>query len=285
MGEMLTCGDSGRPVLSITYKRDKGLLGGPLRLHNSCFCEYITQLCKTEYPLVHYARMFGLTSSFAICLRSSHTGNDDYILEFFLPPHIRDHRDQQTLLDTILVTMKQHFWNILVASGNELEEEGRCIEIIKASMDEKLDSGLRYDQISQSAILPPHLELDLRQLDSSEEQLFVEFDDATKSGEKVASGGKSYAAISHSKMKNVMETRERVWNQTCNNLRRPPTTFWPAACRCGKILGVSVATFKRRCRHNGITWWNSDECFLCFKPFPKHCEPPDPHAKHHQLED
>ena len=160
-------------------QKGQGVAGRAFASHNSCFCEDITQFCKTEYPLVHYARMFGLTSSFAICLRSTHTGNDDYILEFFLPPHIRDHRDQQMLLDSILVTLKQHFWSLRVASGKELEEEGRCIEIIKASMNEKLDSGLQSDQMSQSAILPPYTEAlpnapEMMNLESREQQLRIE---------------------------------------------------------------------------------------------------------------
>ncbi|PSR89541.1 hypothetical protein CEY00_Acc29744 [Actinidia chinensis var. chinensis] len=310
-------------------QKGQGVTGRAFASHNLCFCEDITQFCKTEYPLVHYARMFGLTSSFAICLRSTHTGNDDYILEFFLPHHIRDHRDQRTSLDSILVTMKQHFWSLWVASGKELEEEGRCIEIIKASMDEKLDPGLQYDQISQIVILPPdpevlpnapeivNLESQAQKLsggcvggeggnqnvvsipeqkdghsleekipveiinqvmdeklDSSEQQLFVEFDDATKSGQKAAMP-MSCAAISLSKMKNAMETRERkCGTKRVITLEDLQPHFGLKRADVAKILGVSVATFKRRCRRNGITWWNGNECSPCFKPVPKHCEPP-----------
>ncbi|KAL0372933.1 UNVERIFIED_CONTAM: protein NLP7 [Sesamum calycinum] len=133
-------------------QKGQGVAGRAFASHNICFCQDITEFCKTEYPLVHYARMFGLRSSFAICLRSNHTGNDNYILEFFLPPTIRSYQDQQTLLDSLLVTMKQHFGSLRVASGKDLDDEWRSIEIIKASMDDKLN--LRPDFAATSPPRP-----------------------------------------------------------------------------------------------------------------------------------
>jgi hypothetical protein len=55
----------------------------------SCFCEDVTKLSKEFYPLVHYARKSGLTSWFAICLHGLES-NNDYVLEFFLPSHMKE---------------------------------------------------------------------------------------------------------------------------------------------------------------------------------------------------
>ncbi|KAK1408225.1 hypothetical protein QVD17_39860 [Tagetes erecta] len=55
-------------------QKGQGVAGRAFATRSSCFCENITHFGKTEYPLVHYARLFGLVGSFAICLRSSHTG-------------------------------------------------------------------------------------------------------------------------------------------------------------------------------------------------------------------
>ncbi|XP_047337863.1 protein NLP6-like [Impatiens glandulifera] len=129
-------------------QKGQGVVGRAFASQNACFCEDITKFRKNEYPLAHYARMFKLTSLFAICLRSTHTGNDEYILEFFLPLDMRDSREQQTVLDSILVTMKRHFQSLKVASGKELEEAGRCIEIIKAPLDERNESELESFQLS-----------------------------------------------------------------------------------------------------------------------------------------
>ncbi|XWS61582.1 hypothetical protein CRYUN_Cryun07bG0137900 [Craigia yunnanensis] len=132
-------------------QKGQGVAGKAFLSHNSCFCTDITQFCKTEYPLVHYARMFGLTSCFAMCLRSTYTGDDDYVLELFLPLAIADGNEQQTLLGSIMATIKQHFQCLKVASGAELEEDEGSIEIIEASSDERLDSRL------ESIPIPPSL--------------------------------------------------------------------------------------------------------------------------------
>lgn len=135
-------------------QKGQGVAGRAFASHNLSFCEDITEFCKNEYPLVHYARMFDLKSSFAICLRSRHTGNDDYVLEFFLPSNIGNYNDQKALLDSLLVTMKQHFGSLQVASGKNLDHEWRSIEIIKPSTDEKLFSSPDFAVASPEIPVP-----------------------------------------------------------------------------------------------------------------------------------
>ena len=199
-------------------QKGQGVAGRAFESHNSCYCSNITQFCKTEYPLVHYARMFGLTCCFAICLRSTHTGNDDYILEFFLPPSITDSRDQQTLLDSLLATMKQHFQSLRVASGKEFEEEEKSVEIIKLPMNGKLDSRLESIQISQSTPSPPGPDIlpsrgEMQQLDSTKHQLMVEFD-AIKDRENVVGAGVSQNAVSFPGNKDIRKPSERKRGKT-----------------------------------------------------------------------
>ncbi|GJT58049.1 NIN like protein 7 [Tanacetum coccineum] len=132
-------------------QKGQGVTGRAFETRSSCFCENITHFSKTEYPLVHYARLLGLVASFAICLSSSHTGNDDYILEFFLPPNMVDCNDQQTMLGSLLTSMKQHFRSFTVASGEQIGEDGRLVEIIKASVNgDVIDSGLQSIRLSES---------------------------------------------------------------------------------------------------------------------------------------
>ena len=120
-------------------QKGQGVVGRAFSSHGLCFCRDISLFHKIEYPLVHYARMFRLTSSFAICLRSRHTGDDDYVLEFFLPPSITDIAEQLNMLDSILTTMKQNLQNLMVASGRTLEEERKHMEIAEVPMDENQD--------------------------------------------------------------------------------------------------------------------------------------------------
>lgn len=133
-------------------QQSQGVAGRAFLSHSMCFCSNIAQFCKTDYPLVHYALMFGLTSCFAICLRSSHTGTDDYVLEFFLPPRITDFHEQKTLLASILATMKQHFQSLKIASGVELEDGS--VEIIEATI-ERIHTRLESIPIAPSIRSPP----------------------------------------------------------------------------------------------------------------------------------
>ncbi|GJT94734.1 NIN-like protein [Tanacetum coccineum] len=54
-----------------------GFVGRAMLSRGSCFCEDVTKLSEEEYPLVHFARMHGLTSSFAMHLHRVES-NDDY---------------------------------------------------------------------------------------------------------------------------------------------------------------------------------------------------------------
>ena len=192
-------------------QKGQGVAGRAFESHNSCFCSDITKFCKTEYPLVHYARMFGLTCCFAICLRSTHTGNDDYILEFFLPPRITDSNDQQTLLDSLMATMKQHFQSLRVASGKEFDEE-KSVEMIKFPMNEKLEF------IPQSTPSPPGPDAlpnrgDIQHLESPKHQISVDFD-AIKDRRNVVGACVSQNAVSFPGNKDMRKPSERKRGKT-----------------------------------------------------------------------
>ncbi|XP_077212522.1 plant regulator RWP-RK family protein [Tasmannia lanceolata] len=120
-------------------QKGQGVAGRAFGSHRPCFCRDITQFSKTEYPLVHYAHMFGLMSSLAIRLQSTYTGSDAYILEFLLPPNCKDNREQLDLVDSLLTTMRQCFRSLKVVSEKELKEE-RSLEIIETSIIKKPDS-------------------------------------------------------------------------------------------------------------------------------------------------
>lgn len=109
-------------------QKGQGVSGRAFASRRPCFSNDITKFSKIEYPLVHYARMFGLACCFALCLQSTQTGNDDYVLEFFLPPHCKDAGEQLALLQSMTTMMEKCFRSLKVITDVKLQ--GSSLEVI-----------------------------------------------------------------------------------------------------------------------------------------------------------
>ncbi|KAA8519368.1 hypothetical protein F0562_013624 [Nyssa sinensis] len=129
--------------IDLHLKRGQGVAGKAYLSRNACFCSDITHFSFSDYPLAHLARFNNLAGSFAICLRGGHTGDDDYVLEFLLPRN-ETTGYPQTLLDSILATMKQHLPSFKLASGQELGL-GLSVEVINLPLTQ---AGVSVDHTS-----------------------------------------------------------------------------------------------------------------------------------------
>lgn len=101
-------------------EKGQGIAGKALQSNHPFFSPDVKGYCIQEYPLAHHARKYGLNAAVAIRLRSTFTGNDDYILEFFLPVNCRGSSEQQELLNNLSSTMQRICKSLRTVSDAEV---------------------------------------------------------------------------------------------------------------------------------------------------------------------
>lgn len=104
--------------------RGEGVVGGAFGTNEPCFSPNIAAYSKVQYPLSHHAKLFNLRAAVAIRLRSTRTGNLDYVLEFFLPVYCVESEEQRAMLNSLSVTIQQTCYTLRVVSLKELVDEG-----------------------------------------------------------------------------------------------------------------------------------------------------------------
>ncbi|KAL2230061.1 UNVERIFIED_CONTAM: Protein NLP6 [Sesamum indicum] len=233
----------------------KGIVGRILATCESFFCPSVSNFSITEYPLVHYARSARLTVSFAICLQSSLTGDDIYVLEFFLLPGSSDGGYSWSFLPFLLTIMERQLNSFKVATGQLLGEElsVKAIEFCK-------DNGFDSFKLGHSVPYPLKFETlhygeDMSKLRSVFDHLNFGcdvMDCSVEQNSMAAEKSKRATTLRPSKRE-----RERTNFCICYEDLRP--YFGKSLKDAEKGLGVSRSTLKRACRDHNITRWPSNE--------------------------
>ncbi|KAL7175484.1 hypothetical protein ACSBR2_029143 [Camellia fascicularis] len=247
-------------------KNGVGVVGRALSSTDMVFCRDVTQLSLTEYPLAHYARKYGLSGCFAICLQSSCTESDDYMLEFFLPVSNETNENPHASLKKILETMRKDFHTLRVVSRKELGEDF-CIEEIGG---EKLDRVQRpQTTLSLPWSEPLQSEVEVMQVDSSDQQSM----NAINTRSNVGGTERDNIAITCMQEKSTVKASKRKGNKSGGTIKASERKGNKSGVKsnissediqqsskmkledAAENLQVGKSTLKRACRVYGIDRW------------------------------
>ncbi|CAN8270856.1 unnamed protein product [Cochlearia groenlandica] len=241
----------------------EGIVGKAFEATKLFFVPEVTTFSKTNYPLLHHAKISGLHAALAVPLKRKGDGFVEFVLEFVFPKGCVDTDAQQEILKSLSSTLQQGFVSSDLVIDKDLE-----LEVVLPVREDMVfsEDPITEESLKESSWISHMLKANEKGKDVSLSWEYQKEDpkdelnnNPSLEDEKVqgaSSSGVNAESASASGGRRGGDKR-RIKNEKTIGLEVLRQHFAGSLKDAAKNIGVCPTTLKRICRQHGIARWPS----------------------------